>query len=426
MNLRFTGSGLTPDRQAMVEETFAWFDPDWFVGDDGDGDVLVQIGNEFWSSGSPATSVGHVGWSRHVEGLGDPEYQFKPYVLTRRGRPFQPSGGKIINLLPSGFIAHEVGHMLDTVKPELKEMFTEAQKRRYSYVERAWRTEGWPSILGMAFGGKQSYSKLDAKTRDIVRNWWAKNHVDLLFSRPIHPPDYWYPDPIEPTLEDPMSAVDDLVNEFHPYTGSARRKRVHWPPRVIIVHATRGPTTPELQHRATVNWFIHSNKVKNRLRGWGPMSDFVVGAQGVIGQFGDWRETRSNWATGYGGRGSGTFGADEWGIPIEFAQTDQREPMTEKCLERGAMLVKALAEECGIPIKWVNPYTQKDPTVTGITGHDRTANGIKLGKSDPGWTLEEWDDFFIRVRGITPAMDSHTHDLVLGRTELTTGPAIRP
>ena len=420
MKLHFEGTGLTPDRQAMVEETFAWFNPDWFAGYDGDGDVLVKIGNEFWPAASPATSAGHLRWSRGIEGLGDPEFQFRPYILTRRGRPFQPSGGKIINLLPSGFIAHEVGHMLDIVFPDkFQEMFTTEQKRRYSYAA-SWQTEGWPSILGMAFGGEQSYSALDGRVQTIVRDWWM-GAMDGL------PPEYWYPTRPSPVTEEPpMSAVDDLVNEFHPYTGPARRKRIHWPPRVIIVHATRGPTTPELQYRATVNWFTKHNVTRNRLRGWGPMADFVVGAQGVIGQFADWRDTRSNWATGYGGRGSGTFGADEWSIPIEFAQTDQREPMTEKCLERGAMLVKALAEECGIPVVRVNPYTQKDATVTGITGHDDTANGIKLGKSDPGWTAPEWVNFLGLVLGITPAMDSHTHDLVLGRTELTTGPARRP
>ncbi len=418
MKLHFEGTGVTDERKAIVQRAFAWFRPEWFEGHDGTGNVLVKIGMESWPSASPSSSAGHVSWTRIDEGLGDPIFRFKPWILSRRGRAFTyADGDRIVQMDSEGFVVHEVGHMLATLYPDIQGMFSEAQLKRYSYTARAWATEGWPSILGMAFGGEKSYNKLDAETRNIVRAWYDNNNLPSRH--------FWLPTLFEPVLETPMSTVDDLVNEFHPYTGPARRKRVHWPPRVIIVHATRGPTTPELQYRATVNWFTQHNKTRNRLRGWGPMSDFVVGAQGTIGQFGDWHETRSNWATGYGGRGSGTFGADEWSIPIEFAQTDNQEPMTEKCLERGAMLVKALAEECGIPIVRVNPYTQTDPIVTGITGHDDTANGIKLGKSDPGWTGPEWRDFLGLVHGITPAMDSHHHDFVLGRTELTSGPAIR-
>ncbi len=186
------------------------------------------------------------------------------------------------------------------------------------------------------------------------------------------------------------------------YHGPARRPRQQ-PPRVIVIHATRGPVAPELQYDATVNWCVRPSAAvvaKRRVQRWGPMADFVVGARGEVGQFGDYRTERANWAAGFGGSSRTTYGADEHAIAIECAQSSALEDYTGACVEAAAALCRGtLVPEFNIAVTLIDFWDQRRDTAvpSGFSGHDRCANGRRLGKTDPGpkWP---WDAFLDLVR----------------------------
>lgn len=195
--------------------------------------------------------------------------------------------------------------------------------------------------------------------------------------------------------------------EVIPYNGPGRRPRIE-KPRLILIHATRGPTSPQLQAQATINWFARVGRIeasRRRMRGWGPMSDFLVGFAGDIYQFGDYRTTRANWSAGYGS-GGGQWGADEQSISIEVAQSDKLEAYSQKSIDSLVWLSRRLVAEFGIlPQKvqfWNQSRSQGVPT--GFLGHEDTAHGRKTGKSDPGERFP-WGVFLRRV-GQRPGRDS--------------------
>lgn len=226
--------------------------------------------------------------------------------------------------------------------------------------------------------------------------------------------------------------ITDIVDEFVSYNGPARRPRSA-PVRYVLLHATRGHPDAD-QYRATINWFTNPpawRKAARKVRGWGPMADFVVGADGEIAQFGDFVATRSNWSAGYGPLGSAKeWGADELSISIEMAQTWALEPMTDQCLDGAAALVARLCAFYHIPARHISFWHQRrdHPQGRGIISHDGTANGQKLGKSDPGWTAGQWDAFVARVNAkrlpVPANVPAHVHQMA--PSPLRTGPPEPP
>lgn len=196
------------------------------------------------------------------------------------------------------------------------------------------------------------------------------------------------------------------------YSGVARRHRAQ-DPRLIIVHATRGPTTPERQVEATINWFARVNVVeraRRRLAGWSPMADFAVGYGRVV-QIGDYRTTRSNWSAGYGRHGPGVeWGADEWSIAIEVAQSDRLEPYDAQTIDDLVWLCRRLITEFpSIAPRRIVTWDQRrgEPVPSGLIGHEDTAHGLRTGKSDPGPRFP-WDDVLARLTtpsAIRPSLD---------------------
>lgn len=181
-----------------------------------------------------------------------------------------------------------------------------------------------------------------------------------------------------------------------------RRPRLHTP-QIIIIHATRGPTAVEQQYRATINWFTNPTNGSAEQR-WGSQADAVVGTgPGEITFFGDYHTTRSNWSAGFGGSSATTHGADEWAVSIELAQRNATDPFRDEVLQNAAIVCRQWMDEFHIPAEHLRGWDQErqKDVPKGFVGHDETANGKKLGKSDPG-SLFPWDDFFLRVAAVGP------------------------
>jgi N-acetyl-anhydromuramyl-L-alanine amidase AmpD len=196
---------------------------------------------------------------------------------------------------------------------------------------------------------------------------------------------------------------------------------------LILIHATRGPTTPQLQYRATINWFAFpslTEKAKRKLRGWGPMADFCVGYNGELAQFGDYQTTRPNWSAGYGAKGVATWPADAHAISIEVAQSDKLEPYSEASLKTLTWLCQRLMDEYNIPADFFLDVNQRmdQPIPRGFTGHENLANGERLGKTDPGVKFP-WIPFMDWLDPAqTPKQDDHKHGLEIAPHILTTKP----
>lgn len=179
------------------------------------------------------------------------------------------------------------------------------------------------------------------------------------------------------------------------YTTRPRIER----PRLFLIHATRGHTSLNLQDDATLNWFRNAPD----RGGWGSTADVLISADDdIIWEFGDIMHERSAWSAGYGSLGSRyEWGADEWAVSIELAQTASQEPFSEHVLDKLVWYVRQRSRDFGldIPAVHVAHWTQRrsDPVPAGWIGHDETANGRKSGKSDPGEQFP-WDDVLARVR----------------------------
>lgn len=179
------------------------------------------------------------------------------------------------------------------------------------------------------------------------------------------------------------------------------RKPRTQPVQIILIHATRGDIATEAQYRATVNWFTSAgNRAKDgggNPLDFGSQSDFCVGAQGEIAQFGDYHATRPNWSAGFGVSFADNA-VDDHAISIEVAQRQASDPYTPASIDALVWLCARLASEYSVPIVHIPSWDQsrRQPVPRGFIGHEETANGRKLGKSDPG-PMFPWPAFLQRL-----------------------------
>ena len=213
----------------------------------------------------------------------------------------------------------------------------------------------------------------------------------------------------------------------------ARVKRTQ-PISLVCIHATRGSTTMDKQFQATVNWFTNPPN----LGGYAPAADVCIGSKGEIAEFfrvidgkeSDWRDSHATWAAGYGNGNVAEWGVDEVALSIEMAQpagldvngnytgdpSAKYEPFTQASIDA---LVEFLTQRFGwgmlpnVKLQYVEFLDQRRdrPPPSGFVGHDRTENGVKLGKSDPG-PLFPINEVLTRVRDalappVPPPMNDH-------------------
>lgn len=161
------------------------------------------------------------------------------------------------------------------------------------------------------------------------------------------------------------------------------------PIRLIIIHSTRGANTMEKQYIATKNWQISpNNKV---IDGWGSMSSRIISHEGQLCiSLPD--DVYPTWSAGH---------MDPIGISYELAQPSDDIPFTEACLERAAIEVAKDCIRFNIP-PVILPFVSVDNhEAPGIARHDRSANGVKWGKTDPGRLFDD-RAFEARVRSNMP------------------------
>lgn len=150
------------------------------------------------------------------------------------------------------------------------------------------------------------------------------------------------------------------------------------PIRLIVIHATRGDTTQDKQYQATKNWMLSA---QNNSGGWGGSTNRIISHEGQ--QCIAWPdEMQPTWSAGYGT--ASVWAIDEYAISFELAQRTRTELFTEATLARAAHEVALLCAKHGIPPVWLDRVDQTGAVPTGITGHENTDNGRKLGKTDPG------------------------------------------
>ncbi len=99
-----------------------------------------------------------IDWESGRSGEGRPTLQVKGsgFYWQPRVRPFGPDQ-RLLTVSPLGAIMHELmGHVGQDVLPELDDLFTLEEKRRWSYAQNAggWQLEGGPTIWGFAYGGQ--------------------------------------------------------------------------------------------------------------------------------------------------------------------------------------------------------------------------------------------------------------------------------
>jgi len=167
-------------------------------------------------------------------------------------------------------------------------------------------------------------------------------------------------------------------------------------PTIIIIHATRGHTTPNLQYLATKNWVRSTQNNPEGDFSWGSSCDFIIGNEpGEICQVGRLSD-RANWSAGYGNSYTNTWGADTKAISIEVAQSAAIEHFDKDAIENLTILCVELVLFYNIPVRHITYLSQTGNPPGGFVGHDETANGVKLGKSDPGDKFP-WDSFIREV-----------------------------
>lgn len=209
-----------------------------------------------------------------------------------------------------------------------------------------------------------------------------------------------------------MSYPPDITVVARPWLARPRAELVAYgvpaTPRIIEIHATRsgvrwdGWPQSSLEFQATCNWVqSDGNKQTNAwLQSWGGCAHAVISERGQLASFWDKAIYYTTYAAGFGGLGWPQEWAVDWvGISYELCQPLGDMPFTDACLERAALEVAKDCVTYGIaPVRI--PYlvqTGDMNVVSGLVGHEDTANGHKVGKTDPG-PMFPWDEFIAEVR----------------------------
>jgi len=146
--------------------------------------------------------------------------------------------------------------------------------------------------------------------------------------------------------------------------------------RGVFIHSTRSGNSGGDDGPGTENW---ANNPANPGAFW----DALIYENGQQVKCTNWeRDEQPLWA---GGQGDGnTWSAQENYIHLEFAQGLISDPFTPAQMESGAQWIAEMARVHGFPVQRIEFLAQTGPRPYGLCDHEHSANGRKLGKSDPG------------------------------------------
>ena len=192
-----------------------------------------------------------------------------------------------------------------------------------------------------------------------------------------------------------MAPVDEQITP-QPWLAVPRQH----PIQLIVIHSTRGDTIIENQYAATMNWLQSPDNRDKATGGWGGSTNRLIGCEGEMCIC--WPDDMSpTYSAGFGFNNT-DWAIDWYAISFELVQRRLDEDFREATLARAAREVAALCQKYNIPPVWLDRVDQSGPPPSGITGHENTDNGRKLGKSDPGSISRggrfDPDDFIRRVR----------------------------
>lgn len=158
----------------------------------------------------------------------------------------------------------------------------------------------------------------------------------------------------------------------------------------VFLHTTRsGRCGNPVECEGTENWMFHpSNK--------GSAYDGLVCGSGQQIKAMRWEEDEQPlWAGGYGDEG--TWNAQQFYVHLEIAQACIDDPFTDEQVESTAQWTAELAKRYFFDISRIAFLSQTGVPPEGVCDHQHSANGAKLGKSDPG-PLWPWEKFIKRAR----------------------------
>lgn len=160
----------------------------------------------------------------------------------------------------------------------------------------------------------------------------------------------------------------------------------------VQIHASRSGISDGDDGPRTVRWM--SNRANGSpAQGWGSSCDEVIGEDGkrtLITP--NYKIEAPTYCAGYGDQG--TWSAGSYYYQIEMAQGRIEDDYTDAQIESLAERAKELAAEHGFDAnKRILYLTQIGTPPEGICTHQGSANGKKLGKSDPGPNFP-WEKFW--------------------------------
>lgn len=170
--------------------------------------------------------------------------------------------------------------------------------------------------------------------------------------------------------------------------------------RGVMLHETRSGR-PEIEDGSSAeNWFGSRDNARPTKRNptWCSMTEVLIWEMGDQVIYTDHANEYAAWTAGWGAKGDNTWPAGMSYIQIEIAHGTGIEPYNATQLDSIAQLVAEYSITYDFPLTRIPfLYQTEDPKPRGITTHKDSANGKKLGKTDPG-TAFPWDKFFTLTR----------------------------
>jgi hypothetical protein len=161
--------------------------------------------------------------------------------------------------------------------------------------------------------------------------------------------------------------------------------------RGVFIHATRSGHSEGDDGPGTENWASNPSNT-------GAFWDALIYEDGQQVKCTNWEQDEQPlWAAGYGN--SGTWSAQDNYIHIEFAQGTIDDEFTAAQLESGAQWIAEMARVHAFPVQRIAFLAQTGERPYGLADHENSANGRKLGKSDPGYRFP-WAALIERITEI--------------------------
>ena len=182
----------------------------------------------------------------------------------------------------------------------------------------------------------------------------------------------------------------------------------------ITLHSTRsGASDDEYDDGpGTERWGMHPDN-GSAAQGWGTFWDRLIWRDGTRLICTDVDREFASWTAGFGNVGAPTeWALGHYYIQYEVSQSRPDQPFSLASIDSLAQGVAEDAQTYNFPIERIHFVTQQEiPPPRGITTHEGSANGIKLGKTDPG-ELFPWGTFLELAQAYKSEGDPMSEDKI--------------